>query len=543
MIERVASGKSSSQPNWRFYFWAWVTVLFAVAAWQRFALPLDPIADSDVWGYLAPALRKLVGEDFGHTYGRNFAYPAFVFSLLRIFQDFRAIVIAQHLLGLLAVALFLVTWRRARVFVRDSRLSLAVHDGLGLLAATILLLAAEPIRAEMQLRPEGVCAFLVSLNLYFAIQFMACCFVEKRARASVGHGIGTVFTAVLLASAKPSFGLIAIVAVAPVAILFFQQGWFREKIALGAGAIVGAALLLVPEYFLCRDDELGPPFLPATLFVNHADLIRDQMADDIQRGASVPYPREWLERVHAALRTEIAKSLKARPDHYWSFGFDPDYLMYNPDSIVAQLRREFGNNGPDPSAFYRFYYWRIWQGRPLAVARKIQIQMSVFYSEMCPAYNREKSLPLANKYGDGAYALRIEPDPELWMGYAPAVEFVSRTESLARNAPIIGQPIPIRMTLSCLAGLYRPLLWIALAVSAVVLFQQRHRRRLGALTLLVLFLYSYNAAACLEVAILNSLEVRRYLTVQMFFTTVAQFFALWLLCEVAVEMRARQKVS
>jgi hypothetical protein len=179
----------------------------------------------------------------------------------------------------------------------------------------------------------------------------------------------------------------------------------------------------------------------------------------------------------------------------------------------------------------------------LAVARKIQIQMSVFYSEMCPAYNREKSLPLANKYGDGAYALRIEPDPELWMGYAPAVEFVSRTESLARNAPIIGQPIPIRMTLSCFAGLYRPLLWIALAVSAVVLFQQPHRRRLGWLTVLVLFLYSYNAAACLEVAIVNSLEVRRYLTVQMFFTTVAQFLALWLLCEVAVEMRASQKVS
>jgi hypothetical protein len=87
------------------------------------------------------------------------------------------------------------------------------------------------------------------------------------------------------------------------------------------------------------------------------------------------------------------------------------------------------------------------------------------------------------------------------------------------------------------------LLWIALALGAVVLFQQRHRRRLGWLTVLVLFLYSYNATACLEVAIVNSLEVRRYLTVQMFFTTVAQFLALWLLCEVAVEMRARQKVS
>jgi hypothetical protein len=66
---------------------------------------------------------------------------------------------------------------------------------------------------------------------------------------------------------------------------------------------------------------------------------------------------------------------------------------------------------------------------------------------------------------------------------------------------------------------------------------------LGWLTVLVLFLYSYNATACLEVAIVNSLEVRRYLTVQMFFTTVAQFLAIWLLCEMALTMRARQKVS
>ncbi|MEY2501619.1 MAG: hypothetical protein QOI07_1953 [Verrucomicrobiota bacterium] len=537
MIEPVASGKSSSQPNWRFYYWVCVAVLFAVAAWQRFALPLDPIADSDVWGYLAPALRKLVGAEFGHTYGRNFVYPAFLFSLLRVFQDFRTIVIAQHLLGLLAVVLFLFTWRRTRVFVPDSRLNLAFHDGLGLLATPILLLGAEPIRAEMQLRPEGVCAFLVSLNLYFAIHFMACCFVEERPRASVGHGIGTVFTAVLLASAKPSFGLLALVAIVPVTILFFRRGWFREKIALGIGAIVGAALLLVPEYFLARDDEQARPFVPAMLFVNHADLIRDQMADDLQRGASVPYSREWLERVHAALRTEIAKSFTARPGHYWSFGFDPDYLMYNPGSIVAQLRREFGNNGPDPSAFYRFYYWRIWQRRPLAVASKIRTQMTVFYAAMCPVYNREKSLPLTGKYEEGAYVLRVEPNHELWMGYAPAGEFMSRTESLARNAPIIHQPFPIRTTNSFFSGLYRPLLWIALALGAVVLCQPRYRKRLGWLTALVLFLYSYNAAACLEVAIVNSLEVRRYLTVQMFFTTVAQFLALWLLCEMAVEMR------
>jgi len=54
-------------------------LLFACAAWKRFALPLDPIADPDTWGYLSPALRKLIGAEFGHTSGRNFIYPGFLF--------------------------------------------------------------------------------------------------------------------------------------------------------------------------------------------------------------------------------------------------------------------------------------------------------------------------------------------------------------------------------------------------------------------------------------------------------------------------------
>jgi hypothetical protein len=205
------------------------------------------------------------------------------------------------------------------------------------------------------------------------------------------------------------------------------------------------------------------------------------------------------------------------------------------------LRREFGNNVPELCAFYRFYYARIWQERPLRVSRKIAIQMSLFYSEMCPAYNREKSLSLANGYADGANILGLEPHPELWRAYPPAVKFVERTRVLAGSAPVIWQPTPLRMTLSFLAGLYRPLLWIAVALSAAILFQQRYRRRLGWLAVVVLFVYVYNAAACLEVAIINLLEVRRYLTVQMFFTIVAQFFALWLVWEMVLEMRAARK--
>jgi hypothetical protein len=540
MIEPAASGKSSSRrAAWRFYYWGAVVVIFGWAAWQRFSLPLDPIADPDTWGYLAPALRKLLGAEFGHTYGRNFIYPAFVFSLLRVFGDFRAIVITQHLLGLLAGGIMLLTWRRARIFVPDSRLSSAAHHGLGLIAATIFLLAGESIRFEMQLRPEGLCAFLVSVNLYLAIHFISCGFVEKRPWAAVGSGVGVAFTSVLMASAKPSFALMGVVTLIPVGMFFFRRGLLRQRIALAGGALLSAAFLLVPEHFLSQRDEMSRTFLPITLFVDHADLIRDQMVDDLQRGAVIPYPRELVQRVHDTLSTEIAKSCATRPGHYWSLGFDPDYLMYDKSSIVAQLRREFEDDLPALCAFYRYYYWRLWRERPLAVLGKIGKQMALFYSQMCPAYNREKSLHLANGYEQGTAILRLQPYPELWTAYPPAVEFVRRTELLARNAPIIRQPIPLRLTLSFLAGAYRPLLLGIIAIGAVFLFQRNYRKRLGWLAVLVAFVYSYNAASCLEVAIVNSLEVRRYVTVQMFFTLLAQFFALWFLCEIALEARSR----
>jgi hypothetical protein len=64
---------------------------------------------------------------------------------------------------------------------------------------------------------------------------------------------------------------------------------------------------------------------------------------------------------------------------------------------------------------------------------------------------------------------------------------------------------------------------------------------LGWLAALVLLGYLYNAAACLEVAVIHSLDDRRYITVQLFPTLLAQFFALWFMLEFVPEMRARAK--
>ncbi len=370
---------------WQFCYWSGVVVLFGLAAWRRFTLPLDPIADPDTWGYLSPALRKLTGAPFGHTSGRNFIYPGFVYLLLHLFRDFRAITAAQHVL-------------------------------------------------EMQLRPEGVCAFLFSVNLYVLTQFTACCVIEPRRAATAVYGVAGVFTSALLGSVKPSFMLVSFLVLLPIGVLFFQQNQSWQKVVIAVGGTASVLLLWLPEHFLSRNDRISQTFLPTILFAVHANLIRDQIADDLEHNAKLPYAPEWLRRIQTELSMELSKS----GNHYKTLGFDPDYLMYNQSAIAAQLRKEFGNDVSALCGFYRFYYLRIWQYRPVGVLEKIGRQLAIFYLPKCGAYKSRNLVSLANEYRRGVASLSSESYRKIWTAYPPALQFASvsySTSLLQRICP------------------------------------------------------------------------------------------------------------
>ena len=543
MMAQLAS-RQSFRPGrdllWPICYWATVAFIFAWAVWQRFKLPLNPIADPDTWGYLSPALRKLTGAEFGHSQSRNFLYPGFLYLVLRCFGDFRAIGVVQHLLGLAAGGLFLLTWRRVRAFVPDSLVNPSLHDAFGLAGAAIYLLASDTIQTETQLRPEGVCAFLISINLYFAVQFVSCSFLEHRRTGAIVCGSATVLTSLLLASAKPSFWFAAIVVMVPVTAFFFRQNWWRQKIALGLAIAVTAALVLWPERILSRKDAESQTFLPTMLFVIHADLIRDQMAEDLKENAHLPYSREWLERVYAALNSEIGKSQTNYPGHYPSLKFNPEYLWFDPSSITTQLRREFGSTVSALCDFYRFYYWRTWQRRPFRALQKVARQFSIYYYPNCPAYAPMKIWPLMGVYERAVTSLDSEDYRKIARSLPALTDFMQRTKSLAENAPATKQQGLLRHVLADLAVSYLSLLLLALILSAIIFWKQARWRRLRWLAAFVLFGSAYNAASCLEVAIVNSLEVHRYITVQLYATLLTQFLAFWLILEFALDITRRR---
>jgi hypothetical protein len=349
-----------------------------------------------------------------------------------------------------------------------------------------------------------------------------------------------VLTSLLLASAKPSFWFAAIVVMVPVTAFFFRQNWWRQKIPLGLAIAVTAALVLWPERILSRKDAESQTFLPAMLFVIHADLIRDQMAEDLKENAHLPYSREWLERVYAVLNSEIGKSQTNYPGHYPSLKFNPEYLWFDPSSITTQLRREFGSNVSALCDFYRFYYWRTWERRPFRALQKVARQFSIYYYPDCPAYAPMKIWPLMDVYERAVTSLDSEDYRKIARSLPALTDFMQRTKSLAENAPATKQQGLLRHVLADLAVSYLSLLLLAVILSAIIFWKQARWRRLRWLAAFVLFGSAYNAASCLEVAIVNSLEVHRYSTVQMYATLLTQFLAFWLILEFALDITQRR---
>jgi hypothetical protein len=292
---------------------------------------------------------------------------------------------------------------------------------------------------------------------------------------------------------------------------------------------------MLPEYFLSRKDDLGRLFLPTTLFVIHADLIRDQMADDVAKRAVLPYQIDWLQRIQKELAAEITKSGSGEGYRFPSLGFSPDDLMYGTNSIAEQLDIEFNDDVGALTSFYRFYYWRTWQQRPLEMAKKIGRQVALFYRTPSPVFDRRKVIPLAEVYKMGAASFDLDSYHEHLNAYPPAREWLQRSASLAEAAAPIEQGRVIRLPIVFLAVAYLPLLGITL-VSAVTCLRADFRKRLGWLTTLTLLAFAYNAAACLEVAIIATFDGPRYSTVQFSCTVFAEFLALRLLVEVVLEL-------
>jgi hypothetical protein len=518
---------------WMISYFVIAAFLFLSAAWKRFSLPQDPLADTD-FGYLWPALMKLSGGAFAHLQGLNFLYPGFVYLILRICTDFRAISIIQHFLGLIAGGLFLASWSRLGDFFPKPRLNRAAHEAIGLLGAGIYLLSYGPIFSEMQIRSDGVCMFFEILIFWLVVQFFYYRVISPNARKAVIYGNGVAINAFLLASLKPSFTLMALFAVAPVIWLIVNaKDNFTGKVAFFGITVPIIVALTLTEHYHRRNDQIVKMFLPETLFVIHAKIIHAQMSADLRNGETDIYSREWLQVACNDLEAEIQRTHDLYPRAFPILGFEPDYLKVGADSLLNRWRQQLGDERF--LRFLKYWYWHSVAHRPLAFAGKVARQLGVFYSTDCPAFSVRKIFRLAPWFYARSLSALSEPQSLQLLSKIPAgTAFLERTQTLRFGNVVVHQNRLAQIGHVCCARSYLAILLISLPLAGWFALKRITSGESKWPAFLVVLLYSASFGNVFGISVVHSMEVARYSTVLFIAALFAQLWAIRWLIEIAL---------
>ena len=517
-------------------YWIAGAALLAWGAMLRFHLPQVPMIDPDIEGYLGPAISALAGKGFIHLMSRSFPYPWFVYLVLRVSGDFRAIPVVQHALGVAAGGVILLAWNAAVRLVPEGGIPRAVSRCFGLAPAYVFLGSATAIAFEQEIRPEGVFPFLTILTIWVSFLFLDARFVRKRP-SYVWLGGLNVFLAVLDYFTKPSFGFEMLFCALPVWIALVLPGTpARERWRMAAMAIVPALVLLVlPEHLLKEKDPWSKIFLPETLVSAHSILIEQQMTEDLAGNGPLPFPRSEVQAAHDFLGREIQTAIKRDPPQAWGapeYKYDYnilEYLQYAPTSFCVTFPGEMHFTPAEMGHFCMTYYLRTLRHHPRWIAAKVSKQMALFYVEKNPVYWMGRSMGVSDIYANTAGLMGFAQALGPW---EPAVgRYVTESDQLAGEDVQIPQERRFVEWLRFFAGHYLDLLAVAI-LSPVLLIFRPLRAHFAWLVAAIWLSYSYNTFNSLTTAVVHTLELTRYIRIQLIYTVFSQCLSIYLLFEI-----------
>ena len=357
-------------------YWLALLAIFVEAFRIRAALPAQPFADPDSWGYLFPSLSALTGHEFIHADKRSFPYPLFLLLIQRGFGGLDAIVRVQHGVGLASGALLLWVWHRLAKFHPLAWETWIVHRVLGCVMLYAYLMPLFTVEMEHTLRPEAVFPFFTILTIGLAAQYYRLFYQRRKFGLAFLVGTALAFNSVLVYFLKPAWGFATLGALAPVIVSMFG---LKKRFIYGVGIVfVAGALaylaLWAPEQRLIRAyDPSSPKFLPATLFVYHAPMVRDEIAAELKQPGTLRFSRDFMEDV-VKLIDENQKTGDARCFPF--IGFNPELLM-SKDTFFGMLDRTFWKSAAPGAEFCWHFYLAAWRHQPVRMLAAIVKQMKI----------------------------------------------------------------------------------------------------------------------------------------------------------------------
>ena len=317
-------------------------------------------------------------------------------------------------------------------------------------------------------------------------------------------------TSIALYVLKPIWGLALISGGLPflIALGCSRGKWRCLPFAAGAaGSVLGIVFFIYPDFRLSALHPQPVSLFSQQLFFIHAKLTDTEMLRDIENPSPPPFPREIL--VSMSDEFHYAFSGKGgRP--YRTLAFNPDDLIYGKANTIAE--RFFQKQPGETSRFYQHYYLQAWKNQPFHMMGKILRELAVFYRCDGKLTRAGETLKLRDWYKESAeifsgtnylYPLQVNE----WKPYKDYMDSV-RSVKIGNEAY---HADPMMMFLSVANAIYVVVFGLFL-VAGFLWGRKRDPQNVGIpLVCLGLWLFSYNFAITLTVAIVHSMSIQRYI--------------------------------
>jgi hypothetical protein len=511
-----------------------IFLLFFAATVYRLRAPGAPFIDPDIRGYLKPALLALTHNGFHSIDGRSFVYPGFIYIILSLFPDFHAITTVQHLLGVAAGAVLLAAWNCSRHLVKAAITPVAFYRFLGILVAGLYLFNTSEFSFEHSIRPEAIFPFFTALSMLFNVEFIKHTWLKPNHAATLLLGSLNLFAAFLLFFLKPSFFLATCACLLPFCVSLFdkRQPPANRLLLVGVATLGIPVLLFLPEHHFRKDDVGGKAFLPTTLFVIHASIIRDQILSDIKTNARTPYATAFLQRTFNLLDQEI--DISRQTGKYKSLGYDPDYLMYE-DSFNRKFLKYWdqGDARDAQKQFYYYYFCRTWVHQTGQMLRKVLKQIAIFYNSMddISPYKTDRHVAVDQKYKSNLTVADLTHD-FISIDYTPLREFIVESKQLTDNRYRISEPSVVYFLGTVFQKTFTLCFVFGIGMAIVIASKRTLRDNYGCFAGAFMLFYTYSFANSLGIAFIHSLEIGRYSTNEFIYCLLPHAMTIWLAVEI-----------
>ena len=343
---------------------------------ERMKIPLLPFIQPDSRSYLTIAIHWATEGELIHIGGRQFGYPLFVGTLLRLFDDVRAITLVQHGLGVLGSLLLLLAWLRMPLPTGAPVSCLWVQRGLGLVLMVAQGLNAQTMVFEHHIQPESISQMLGALMLLGLVS----CFANDPNRAPgrfVLWATVGLFAANVLALVRPQ-GLLVVPATGLCVLAFALVRRARPMplaASVGVPAVLSLGLLWGPELALVGEDS-GARGISAQRFLFwHFHIAKPVIEGDLAAGGDDPDHVVRRQLLDAFAAEEERHAREARRYHFQSY--NPCALFYG--DAGRSIREHFKERPEELESFSMGAFTEGVRARPSAYLAKIGHNLATFY--------------------------------------------------------------------------------------------------------------------------------------------------------------------